>query len=64
MDANPLPATPNRSRHRDERGQAYVEYGLIVVIIAIGVLVLLEVVGHSTGSMYSNVATAVGHAQG
>jgi Flp pilus assembly pilin Flp len=64
MDANPLTATPDRRRHRGERGQGYVEYGLILVIIAIGVLLLLEVVGHTTGSLYSNIGNAVGHAQG
>lgn len=61
MDANLRSAAPTRRRHRHERGQGYVEYAFIVVIIAIGVLLLLEVMGHTTGSMYSNVATAVGH---
>jgi len=46
------------------RPERFERYGLILVIIALGVLLLLEVMGHSTGSLYSNVGNAVGHAQG
>jgi pilus assembly protein Flp/PilA len=39
----------------DERGQGLVEYGLIVVLIAIVVIVVLGVVGQQVNNVYSNV---------
>ncbi len=46
-------------RRDDERGQGLVEYGLIVVFIAIVVIVVVGVVGHQANNVFSNVANGL-----
>ncbi|MGA7988172.1 MAG: Flp family type IVb pilin [Candidatus Dormiibacterota bacterium] len=40
----------------DERGQGLVEYGLILVLIAIVVIVVVGLVGHQVNNAFSNVS--------
>jgi Flp pilus assembly pilin Flp len=48
------------SRRRDsERGQGLVEYGLILILIAIFVIVVVGVVGHQTNNVFSNVSNGL-----
>ncbi len=47
-----------RSRN-SQAGQAYTEYGLILVIIAIGVISTLMLMGHHVSNMYENVSTGL-----
>ncbi len=48
------------TRLRDgERGQGLVEYGLLVVLIAIFVIVVVAVVGHQTNNVFSNVSNGL-----
>jgi Flp pilus assembly pilin Flp len=48
------------SRLRDgERGQGLVEYGLLVVLIAIFGIVVVAVVGHQTNNVFSNVSNGL-----
>jgi pilus assembly protein Flp/PilA len=43
---------------RHEEGQGLVEYGLILVLIAIVVIVILTVVGHQVNNVFSNVSNS------
>lgn len=38
-----------------ESGQGLIEYGLIIVLIAVIVMIMLLVLGPAIGNMYSNV---------
>lgn len=44
---------------KDNRGQTLVEYGLLLMLIAIVVIAILFAVGRSTNNMYSAVNSAV-----
>ena len=46
---------------RGERGQAMVEYSLILVLVVIVVLVILIVMGNTVKNMYCNIAGAINH---
>jgi Flp pilus assembly pilin Flp len=50
---------PTSRRRDDERGQGLVEYGLILVLIAIFVIVVVGVVGHQTNNVFSNVSNGL-----
>jgi pilus assembly protein Flp/PilA len=43
-----------------ERGQALVEYALILVLIAIVVIVILTVLGTQVSTVFSRIASALG----
>ena len=47
------------SRRRGQAGQGYVEYALILILMAMVVLVLLSVVGHETNNVFSNVSVRI-----
>jgi pilus assembly protein Flp/PilA len=59
-------ATPSarRTRRREERGQGMVEYALILMLVAIVVLVAIQVLGHSTTGLYSNISNGLKTAGG
>jgi Flp pilus assembly pilin Flp len=38
-----------------------VEYALIVILVAIGALIALQVLGHATNNLYSNIQTSLPH---
>lgn len=44
---------------RDERGQAMVEYALLLVLIAAAALTALSLLGNSVNSAYSKAGTAL-----
>ena len=46
--------------HRDQRGQAMVEYALILVLVVIVVLVILIIMGNTVKNMFCNVSGALG----
>lgn len=41
------------------RGQGLLEYGLVIIFVAIVVIVLLVVFGGSVGNMFSNIVANV-----
>jgi pilus assembly protein Flp/PilA len=43
-----------------QRGQGMVEYGLILVLIAIVVVVILQVVGRQVNNVFSNLSSGLG----
>ena len=47
------------SRHLDERGQALIEYALILCLVTIVILVTLIVLGNQVRNTYCNIAGAV-----
>ncbi|HVC42661.1 MAG TPA: Flp family type IVb pilin [Candidatus Saccharimonadales bacterium] len=52
--------TVRTSRRRDsERGQGLVEYGLIIILVAIFVIVVVGVLGHQTNNVFSNVSNGL-----
>ena len=51
--------TPTIRRRDDERGQGLVEYGLIIVLVAIFVIIVVGVVGHQTNNVFSNVSNGL-----
>ena len=50
---------PTSRRRDDERGQGLVEYGLIIILIAIFVIVVVGVMGHQTNNVFSNVSSGL-----
>jgi pilus assembly protein Flp/PilA len=42
-----------------EEGQGMTEYGLILVLIAIVVVLMLGVLGHQVNNAYSNIASSL-----
>ncbi len=50
---------PTSRRRDDERGQGLVEYGLIIVLIAIFVIVVVGVMGHQTNNVFSNISNGL-----
>ena len=44
-----------------EQGQGMVEYALIIVLVAIGALIALQVLGHATNNLYSNITSSFPH---
>ncbi len=50
---------PTGRRRDDERGQGLVEYGLVVILIAIFVIIVVGVVGHQANNVFSNVSNGL-----
>ena len=50
---------PGRSRDRSQSGQGLVEYGLILVIMAVACVVSLVFFGDQLSSLFSLIASAV-----
>jgi pilus assembly protein Flp/PilA len=49
---------------QEEEGQTLIEYGLILVLIAIVVIVLLTAVGGSLNDIFQNISTVLDGAAG
>lgn len=47
-------------RLRRDEGQALVEYGLILALVAVVVVAVLVILGHSVNNTLNNVANSVG----
>ena len=50
-----------RAMHGNEEGQGLTEYGLILVLIAVVVILMLGVLGGKVGNQYSNIANGLPH---
>jgi Flp pilus assembly pilin Flp len=50
---------PTTRRRDSERGQGLVEYGLVIILIAIFVIVVVGVVGHQANNVFSNVSNGL-----
>jgi pilus assembly protein Flp/PilA len=48
-----------RALFERQRGQGMVEYGLILVLIAIVVVLILQVVGHQVSNVFSNLSSGL-----
>jgi Flp pilus assembly pilin Flp len=59
MELTPLDDLAPEDAHDDEAGQGMVEYALIVILVAVGALIALQVLGHATNNLYSNIQTAL-----
>jgi pilus assembly protein Flp/PilA len=42
-----------------ERGQGFVEYAMLIILVAIFVLVLVYVFGRGVGSLFSNIVQII-----
>ena len=42
-----------------EKGQGFVEYAMLIILVAIFVLVLVYVFGRSVGALFSNVVQTI-----
>lgn len=51
--------TAGAALRRGQAGQGYVEYALILILMAMVVLVLLSVVGHETKNVFSNISIRI-----
>jgi len=49
---------------KDRKGQTLVEYGLLLMLIAIVVIALVAAVGQSTNNLYSTANSAIQSATG
>ena len=47
------------AERRDEEGQGMVEYGLILVLIAVIVIFVLGLIGHQLQNVFSNVSSGL-----
>jgi pilus assembly protein Flp/PilA len=61
MDAPHDDLTTAEESTGSESGQGMVEYALIVILVAIGALIALQVLGHATNNLYSNIQTSLPH---
>ena len=43
------------ARRRSERGQGVVEYAFILILVAILLILAVQVLGHQTTQLYSNI---------
>ena len=57
-------AVSPEDRRASERGQGLVEYAFILILVAILLILAVQVLGHQTGSLYSNVANGLTSAGG
>jgi len=53
--------TSLRTAVSDEEGQGLTEYGLILVLIAIVVILMLGVLGGKVSNQYSNISNGLPH---
>lgn len=49
-----------RKQNQKERGQGFLEYALILVAVALGALIILNLFGVSTGELYRTAVSAIG----
>jgi pilus assembly protein Flp/PilA len=48
-----------RAAYSQQEGQGMTEYGLILVLIAVVVILMLGVLGGQVGNQYSNIASSL-----
>lgn len=44
---------------KDSKGQTLVEYGLLLILIAVVVIAAITIVGQETNSMYSTIGSSI-----
>ncbi|HET9050308.1 MAG TPA: Flp family type IVb pilin [Candidatus Dormibacteraeota bacterium] len=60
-DGTALDATDHPAAGSDaERGQGMVEYAFILMLVALVLIISVQVLGHTTSNMFSNVANSLG----
>jgi pilus assembly protein Flp/PilA len=59
LAAEVAPDQAERRAREEERGQGMVEYAFILILVAIVVLVALQVLGHTTENLYSNISNGL-----
>ena len=61
MDTQPLDErrTGAAESPDDEAGQGMIEYALIIILVAVGALIALQVLGHATNNLYSNIQSSL-----
>lgn len=42
-----------------EKGQGLLEYGLVIIIVAVMIIVLLFLLGNQVGAMFSNIVLLI-----
>lgn len=47
------------TRHKSEKGQSLLEYGLIIILVAIVVLIIIYLLGPAIGNLYSNIIQSI-----
>jgi len=53
-----------RHDRADESGQGMVEYALVLILVAILLILAVQVLGHQTNSLYSNISNGLGTGAG
>ena len=48
-------------RFRDEGGQSLVEYGLILILLAVVVVFVLSIIGKQDNNLFSNISNGLNH---
>ncbi len=41
--------------NQNERGQGFMEYGMLLVLVAVIIILVLKVFGNATGNLFSNI---------
>jgi len=61
MDTTPLDGRQDEAldERGSEAGQGMIEYALIIILVAIGALIALQVLGHATNNLYNNIQTSL-----
>ncbi|HZS14705.1 MAG TPA: Flp family type IVb pilin [Candidatus Dormibacteraeota bacterium] len=61
MDTTPLDGRQDEAldERGPEAGQGMIEYALIIILVAIGALIALQVLGHATNNLYNNIQTSL-----
>ena len=57
MDANVERTRETDTRH--QRGQGTVEYGVILMLVALLLILTVALIGHQTSNLFSNVSNAL-----
>jgi pilus assembly protein Flp/PilA len=60
VEVEPAERGETRGSPGTQRGQGMVEYGLIICLVAIGALLALQVLGHASSNLYSNISNSFG----
>lgn len=47
------------TRNIFEKGQSLLEYGLIIILVAIVVLIIIYLLGPAIGNLYSNIIQSI-----
>ena len=69
MNTDPGPEQPDldadpRHGRESERGQGMVEYAFVLILVAILLILAVQVLGHQTSQLYSNISNGLGSGAG